>query len=75
MESPRCALPHRPVWSATRDAINDTYVAEVARRWNLHDRHHLTAGGSVRQDRFDITIAPADRGRFDAAAFIEDQIR
>lgn len=71
----RLDAPFRIVlFGLDENATNDTYVADVTRRWNVRNRHHLTVGGSVRQDRFDITIAPADRRRFDAAAFIEDQI-
>jgi outer membrane receptor protein involved in Fe transport len=71
----RLDAPFRIVlFGLDEDAVNDTYVADVTRRWNVRSQHHLTVGGSVRQDRFDITIAPADRGRFDAAAFVEDQI-
>jgi outer membrane receptor protein involved in Fe transport len=56
------------------DLTNDTYVAEATRRMRVADSHALTVGGFVRLDRFDITIAPDDRGRMDASAFIEDTV-
>jgi outer membrane receptor protein involved in Fe transport len=71
----RLDAPFRIVlFGLDEDAINDTYVSDVARRLKVGDRHNLTLGGSVRFDRFDITIAPRDRGRLDAGAFIEDHV-
>lgn len=52
---------------------NDTFVGEFTRRARI-GRHSVAAGGSVRLDHFDITIAPDDHGRIDAAAFVEDKI-
>jgi outer membrane receptor protein involved in Fe transport len=57
------------------DSVNDTYVAEVTKRHRAGANHALTFGGSVRVDRFDITIAPEGRRRTDTAAFLEDRIR
>jgi iron complex outermembrane receptor protein len=54
-------------------STNDTYVSELTRRLRL-GRHTLTFGGSLRADRFDITVAPADTGRVDAAAFVENRM-
>src|SRR6185503_815918 len=55
------------------DLTNDTFVTELTRRLKVGQRHSLTFGGSLRADRFDITVAPADTGRFDAAAFVENR--
>jgi len=55
-------------------ASNDTYAAEATRQFNPHPRHRLTTGGSIKLDRFDISVAPSDRQRFDGAAFVEDKI-
>jgi outer membrane receptor protein involved in Fe transport len=53
---------------------NDTYVVDLTRRARLGGRNNLAAGGSLRLDHFDITIAPDDHGRINGAAFIEDRI-
>lgn len=54
-------------------ATNDTFVADVAQRVRVGTSHRLTFGGSIRSDRFDVSIAPADRGRVEGGAFVEDQ--
>ena len=56
-------------------ATNDTYALEATRQFTAGDRHHLIAGGTLRLDRFDISVAPNDRQRVDGAAFVEDRIR
>jgi iron complex outermembrane receptor protein len=55
-------------------ATNDTYVADLTRRFTAGRRHHLTYGGALRLDRFNVTIAPLDRRRLDGAAFLEDSV-
>jgi outer membrane receptor protein involved in Fe transport len=71
----RLDAPFRIVlFGLDEDATNDTFVAEATRRTRAGDHHSFTFGGSVRLDRFDITIAPQDRQRLDAGAFVEDKI-
>jgi outer membrane receptor protein involved in Fe transport len=53
-------------------ATNDTFVADVTQRLRIHPRHTLTFGGSIRSDRFDVSIAPADTHRAEGGAFVED---
>jgi iron complex outermembrane receptor protein len=55
------------------NSTNDTFVTELSRRLTVGKRNTLTVGGSVRADRFDITVAPADKGRLEAAAFVENR--
>jgi iron complex outermembrane receptor protein len=56
------------------DAVNDTFVGEVTRRVTIGSRHRLTFGGTIRADKFDLTIAPHENGRVDGAAFLEDKV-
>jgi len=62
---------HIVLFGLDEDSTNDTYVAEVARRIRVRN-HNISIGGAARADRFDITIAPQDKGRLDLAAFAED---
>jgi iron complex outermembrane receptor protein len=71
----RLDAPFRIVlFGLDEDATNDTFVADVTRHARVGTRHQLTYGGSVRLDRFDITIAPVDRTRLDGAAFVQNSI-
>lgn len=56
-------------------STDDTYAADLTKRVALGDHHRLTFGGSVKWDRFDITIAPNGNNRVDGAAFIEDNVK
>ena len=56
-------------------ASNDTYAVEATRQLTVGERHRMIAGGTLRLDRFDISVAPNDRQRVDGAAFVEDRIR
>ena len=57
------------------DAVNNTYVADVARRFAFGGRHKLVTGASVRLDQFDITVVPENSYRVDASVFAEDKIQ
>jgi outer membrane receptor protein involved in Fe transport len=71
----RLDAPFRIVlFGLDEDATTDSYVSELTRRLRVGDHHSFTLGGSARLDRFDVTIAPDDRSRFDAAAFVEDKV-
>ena len=71
----RLDAPFRIVlFGLDENATNDTYVVEGTRRATAGD-HHFTFGGSLRLDRFDISIAPQDRERLDAGGFFEDRVR
>jgi outer membrane receptor protein involved in Fe transport len=64
---------HIVLFGLDEDSVNDTYVAEATRRLRMSN-HALNIGGTVRADRFDLSIAPQDKGRVDLAAFAEDSI-
>lgn len=72
----RLDAPFRIVlFGLDEDATNDTFVSEVTRRLSVGDSHSFTFGGSVKLDRFDVTIAPEERRRFDAGGFLEDRVK
>ena len=66
---------HIALFGLDERATNDTYAADVTKRAVFGRGQNLTFGGSMRLDRFDITVAPDDRGRFDAGAFVEDRFK
>jgi outer membrane cobalamin receptor len=72
----RLEAPFRIVlFGLDEQATNDTFVAEAIRRLSVGDRHDLTFGGSLKWDRFDVSIAPDESKRVEGAAFIEDSVR
>ncbi|MCY4026601.1 MAG: TonB-dependent receptor [Acidobacteria bacterium] len=52
----------------------DTFDAEMGHSTFLGERHLLTYGGNVRQNSFDITIAPLAEDRLEAGAYLQDEI-
>ena len=71
----RLQAPYRIVlFGLDEQAASDTYVGEITRRVSVRNRHNLIFGGSVRLDRFDVSIAPGEQGRFETAAFVEDSL-
>jgi outer membrane receptor protein involved in Fe transport len=71
----RLDAPFRIVlFGLDEDATTDSYVSELTRRLRVGAHHSVTLGGSARLDRFDVTIAPDDRSRFDVATFVEDKV-
>ena len=71
----RLESPYRIVlFGLDEHATSDTYTLDLTRRLKVGNRNRLTLGGTVSVDRFDISIAPDRRGRFDVAAFLEDRV-
>ena len=71
----RLDAPFRIVlFGLDEDARNDTVAADVTKRLPLGQTHNLTFGGSLRLDSFDITIAPEDTRRTEAAVFLEERM-
>jgi iron complex outermembrane receptor protein len=62
------------LYDLAEHATNDTYAFDINRTLKAGDRHNLTFGGSLRLDRFNVTIAPDQTHRMDGAAFVEDQV-
>ena len=62
------------LYDLAEHATNDTYAFDINRGLKIGNRHNFTVGGSLRLDRFDVTIAPDQRHRLDGAAFLEDQV-
>jgi outer membrane receptor protein involved in Fe transport len=72
----RFDAPFRIVlYGLDENAVTNTFASEITHRQKVGDRQQFVYGGSARLDQFDVTIAPADRHRFDAGAFVEDRIR
>ena len=71
----RLDSPYRIVlYNLPEHATSDSFTVDVTHRLTAMGRHNMTIGGSLSGERFDISIAPDDRGRADRAAFIEDSI-
>ena len=74
-DAPNLLLPDpatgRPVQLGFR---TQTYDAELGHSTFLGDRHLLTYGGNVRQNNFDITIAPLSEDRLEAGVYLQDEI-
>jgi outer membrane receptor protein involved in Fe transport len=71
----RLKSPYQIVlFNLAEHATSDTYAVDVTRRLKIGNHQGLTFGGSLAVDRFDISIAPDDRGRVDGAAFLEDSV-
>jgi len=51
-----------------------TYDVEVGDTWRAGDKQVLTVGGNVRQNNFDITIAPAADNRTEIGAYVQDEV-
>ena len=74
-DAPNLLLPDpatgRPVQLGFR---TETFDAEIGHSTFLGERHLLTYGGNVRQNNFDITIAPLAEDRLEAGAYLQDEI-
>jgi outer membrane receptor protein involved in Fe transport len=71
----RFYAPYRIVlFGLDENAVNDSYAAEVTHHQSAGNHQALAYGGSINLDRFDVTIAPAERRRVNAGAFVEDRI-
>jgi iron complex outermembrane receptor protein len=51
-----------------------TYDVEIGDTWRLGTKQVLTVGGNVRQNNFDITIAPQSENRTELGAYAQDEI-
>src|SRR5262245_17403372 len=51
-----------------------TYDVEVGDTWRAGTRQVLTVGGNVRQNNFDITIAPSSENRTELGAYVQDEV-
>src|SRR4030095_11044456 len=51
-----------------------TYDVEIGDTWRLGTKQVLTVGGNLRQNNFDITIAPLSENRTELGAYAQDEI-
>ena len=51
-----------------------TFDGEIGHSVFLGNRHRLTYGGNVRQNNFDITLAPLAENRFEMGGYLQDEI-
>jgi outer membrane receptor protein involved in Fe transport len=51
-----------------------TYDVEIGDTWRLGTKQVLTVGGNLRQNNFDITIAPQSENRTELGAYAQDEI-
>ena len=56
------------------DFTTQTYDGEIGHSVFLGNRHRLTYGGNVRQNNFDITLAPLGENRLEVGAYLQDEI-
>ena len=74
-DAPNLLLPDpatgRPVQLGFR---TQTFDAELGHSTFVGNRHLLTYGGNVRQNNFDITIAPLAEDRLEAGVYLQDEI-
>ena len=56
------------------DFTTQTYDGEIGHSVFLGNRHRLTYGGNVRQNNFDITLAPLGENRLEGGAYLQDEI-
>ena len=56
------------------DFTTQTYDGEIGHSVFLGNRHRLTYGGNVRQNNFDITLAPRGENRLEVGAYLQDEI-
>jgi iron complex outermembrane receptor protein len=72
----RLNAPYRIVlFGLDENAVNDSFAVEVTHRQKLGDRQALAYGATSNLDRFDVTIAPAERHRLNGGAFVEDRVQ
>ena len=51
-----------------------TFDGEIGHSAFLRNRHRLSYGGNVRQNNFDITLAPLGEDRFEIGGYLQDEI-
>jgi outer membrane receptor for ferrienterochelin and colicins len=51
-----------------------TYDVEVGDTWRVGTKQVLTVGGNLRQNNFDITIAPNSENRTELGAYVQDEV-
>jgi len=51
-----------------------TYDVEIGDTWRAGTKQVLTVGGNVRQNNFDITIAPNSENRTELGAYVQDEV-
>ena len=56
------------------DFTTQTYDGEIGHSVFLGNRHRLTYGGNVRQNNFDITLAPLGENHLGVGAYLQDEI-
>ena len=56
------------------DFTTQTYDGEIGHSVFLGNRHRLTYGGNVRQNNFDITLAPLGENRLEVGAYLQDEV-
>ena len=56
------------------DFSTQTYDGEIGHSVFLGTRHRLTYGGNVRQNNFDIPLAPLGENRLEGGAYLQDEV-
>ena len=56
------------------DFKTQTFDSEIGHSVFFGNRHRLTYGGNVRQNNFDITLAPRGENRLEVGAYLQDEI-
>ena len=56
------------------DFTTQTFDGEIGHSVFLGNRHRLTYGSNVRQNNFDITLAPRGENRLEVGAYLQDEI-
>ena len=56
------------------DFKTQTFDGEIGHSVFLGSRHRLTYGGNVRQNNFDITLAPLGANRLEVGGYLQDEI-
>ena len=56
------------------DFKTQTFDGEIGHSVFFGNRHRLTYGGNVRQNNFDITLAPRGENRLEVGAYLQDEI-
>ncbi len=74
-DAPNLLLPDPSTGQPVHLGFNSqTFDAEIGHSTFVGERNHLTYGGNVRRNNFDITIAPTADDRVEVGAFLQDEI-
>ena len=74
-QSPNLLLPDLATGRPLQlDFTTQTYDGEIGHSVFLGNRHRLTYGGNVRQNNFDITLAPLGENRLEVGAYLQEEI-